>query len=145
MALLALCSRRLLLLQFAAAVDKADVQWCTPQIGCVFFVKQVEADQPQFALLTGENIDAAALFIAIRTVSPQTLIIICLTTDTALNAGLWAKLDTLDFDSLCTLEELSDCLLRHKSGKVFRSSLLQRYVGYETITTLPGWNELTPT
>ncbi|MCX6215437.1 helix-turn-helix transcriptional regulator [Spirosoma sp.] len=57
---------------------------------------------------------------------------------------LWAILDNLEFDVLCSLDELTDCLLTLKAGRFYQSSLLETHSGYQAKEPLPGWHELTP-
>ncbi|GAB2581713.1 helix-turn-helix domain-containing protein [Spirosoma areae] len=110
----------------------------------MLFQKRVAAGLPRFALITNENLENPALFTNIRAISSGTSIIVCLTSESVLTKSLWAVLDNLEFDVLCTVDELTDCLLTLKAGRFYHSSLLQTHSGYELTETFPGWHDLTP-
>lgn len=144
MLLTALCHRRLIVLKIAAAADKAGFEWQTAQTDLSLFQECVETEQPGFALITDDDLDDPTLFTNIRTASPHTSIIVSLTPETSLCKSLWAVLNNLEFDILCTFDELTDCLLTLKAGRFYESSLLSTISEYETKESLPGWHELTP-
>ncbi|MCC5612830.1 LuxR C-terminal-related transcriptional regulator [Nostoc sp. CHAB 5834] len=144
MSLLALCHRRLLTFKIAAATAKAALHWRVPQTNSQLFQEQIVSHTPDFALITGDYLDDARLFTTIRAVSPHTLIVVCLPSETTMDNHMWAVLDNLEFDVLCTVDELTDCLLTLKAGQFYPSSLLQTQAGYLATEPLPGYHDLTP-
>lgn len=144
MSLIALCIRRSILLRMAAATDKADLHWQTAQTNPILFQERIAIEQPRFALITNENLNDPALFTNVRTASPQTIIVVCLILETSMSKSLWAVLDSLEFDVVCTLEELTDCLLSLKAGRFYQSYLIQPNSVSATNSVLPGWYDLTP-
>ncbi len=144
MSLIALCPRRSTVLKIVAATDKAGLNWQTPQTNPLLFQERVATVRPRFALITNEALENPTLFTNTRNISPQTSIIVCLTPETTMSKCLWAVLDNLEFDVLCTVNELTDCLLTLKAGRFYHSALLQTHSGYQPKETLSGWHELTP-
>lgn len=143
MLLTTLCRRRSLFLLFAAATDKAGLGWQTPQSNPAGLLEQVAADKPRFALITDEHLDNPTLFTDLRAVSSDTAIVVCLGLEISMGKGLWPILDNLEFDALCTLPELTNCLLTLKDGRFFHSSLLETHSDYHTPEPFPGLKELT--
>ena len=45
---------------------------------------------------------------------------------------------------LCTVDELTDCLLTLIAGRFYKSSLLQTSSGHDLKEILPGYLDLTP-
>ncbi len=144
MSLLALCHRRLALLKIAAATDQATLNWQTSPTNLPLFQEQVQTKQPGFVLITNEHLNDPTLFTSIRAASPHTYIVVCLIQEMVMDNHLWAVLDNLEFDVLCTIDELTDCLLALKAGRFYQSSLLKTQTGYATKEPLPGYHELTP-
>lgn len=144
MSLLALCHRRSILLKIAAATDKAALSWRTAQIDVSLFKAQIVIQQPGFVLITNDSLEDPTLFTAIRATSPQSYIVVCLTRGIVMDKRIWTVLDNLEFDVLCTLDELADCLLTLKAGHFYQSSLLETHSGFQPKEPLPGWHELTP-
>lgn len=144
MLLIALCNRRSVVLKIAAAADTTGLTWQPSQTSSVSFGERIKAGQPYVAVLTTENLDDAALFARIRADSPQTFIVVCQTTNAGIDKPLWAVLDRLDFDVLCTLDELTDCLLALKAGRFYQSVLLRAHSGHTASESLDGWHDLTP-
>ncbi|SOD79458.1 LuxR C-terminal-related transcriptional regulator [Spirosoma fluviale] len=144
MSLLALCHRRSTVLKIAAAVDEAALNWRIPPTTIRLFQEQIVAQSPGFALISNDHLEDPALFTTIRAASPNTYIVVCLIPETVMTNTLWAVLDNLEFDVLCTLDELADCLITLKAGRFYKSSLLQTQTGYTIKEPLPGFHELTP-
>ncbi|RYC71854.1 MULTISPECIES: helix-turn-helix transcriptional regulator [Spirosoma] len=144
MSLIALCSRRLLTLQISAASDAAALIWRTPQTNAVVFRQRVSTEQPRFALITQDYLQDAPLFTDLRAGSPETLLIVCLEISSVMTKPLWKLLDNLEFDVLCTVPELTDCLVTLKAGRFFQSTLLQTAATYSINEPFPGWHSLSP-
>jgi|GEM_PF-6584207 len=143
MSLLALCQRRSLVLQISAATDQAGLNWRVLLAQSDGIEKRVATELPRFTLITPDYLADKTLLTRIRLASPQTFIVLCLPPETNPNSALWEWLDELDFDVLCTLDELAECLQTLKAGRFFRSSLLPNAASRGKSPMLPGWQELT--
>jgi DNA-binding NarL/FixJ family response regulator len=146
MKLASLSTRRIIALAISGAIETAGLSEHTHQAGPNQFLAILPTRQPDGVILTGEFITDPPLFAQIRQTSPTAKIILCLLPDsTEPSEALWPSLDKLDFDVLCYLDELSDCLTTLKSGHFFSSSFLKTLpTGPKKKETLPGFNELTP-
>ncbi|MEZ0487352.1 helix-turn-helix transcriptional regulator [Fibrella aquatica] len=143
MSLAALCPRQSTALLIMAASDEAGLHCRKSQTETRPFVDDLITTQSRFALVTHNYLNDAALFAQIRTATPQTQIVICLTDDTLTPTCLWALMDELDFDVVCTLPELTACLQTLSNDRFYKSSLLQPTGSDKTAGTLPGFAELT--
>ncbi|GAB3575259.1 hypothetical protein GCM10027578_39160 [Spirosoma luteolum] len=143
MNIVTLCSRRSIALRLAAASDNAGLNWPITQFNLTLFRERVAVEKPRFVLVANEHLEDPSLFTTIRESSPQTAIIVCLTPDTDTSLCLWTMLDHLEFDVLCTVDELTDCLLTLKAGRFYQSSLLQTHSVVIAREMLPGWQCLT--
>ena len=141
----ALCNRRTIVLQIAASTDKAGLKWRGGHSSTANLLECVLDDKPQFTLVTDGYLNNPTLFTDLRVTSPNTLIIICLTPEVTIDTYMWATLDGLNFDMLCTLAELPECLTVAKESRFFHSSLLATQLTYIHTNTICGWNELTST
>ena len=126
-----------------AASDEAGLQWRKPQTEAQAFVDGIATTQPRFALVTHDYYGESALFTQVRAASPQTQLILCVTTDTPEPQSLRTLIDAVDFDVLCTLPELTCCLQTLVSGRYYTSSLLKATPANTPIATLPGFADLT--
>lgn len=142
MQLIALCNRRSVALQISAATDQASMSWQRPQPDTLAFQQQLIAEKPLFAVITDDYLTDTALFTGVRTVSPETLIVVCLST--SLPQDGWKVLDALVFDALCTVTELKDCLLMLKTGRFYQSSLLNVRAIDQYKEPFTGWSDLSP-
>ncbi|MBO0949532.1 helix-turn-helix domain-containing protein [Fibrella forsythiae] len=143
MSLAALCPRKSIALLIMAASDEVGIQWRNPQSEAHRFIDGLATAQPRFALITQDYLRDPTLFTHIRAASPQTQIVICLTSDELTPQALWALIDELEFDVICTLPELTACLQTLISGRFYKSSLLQVTAIDKAAVTFPGFAALT--
>ena len=59
-------------------------------------------------------------------------------------SNLWPLLDTLTFDVLCSLDELTNCLTTLQAGHFYKSALMVTLPAFQKKETLPGFSELSP-
>ncbi|AUD04907.1 helix-turn-helix domain-containing protein [Spirosoma pollinicola] len=143
MAPILLCRRRLTAMLLTSSTKQAGLNGYA-HLSETDFIAQALATKPQFAILTHEYLEQAALFAELRQRSPHTHIVLCvLPNASAINDRLWPYLDTIEVDSICTLDELTDCLRSLVADGFYTSTLLATYTLSRAQELFPGWQELT--
>jgi DNA-binding NarL/FixJ family response regulator len=145
MNLAALCQRRSMLLIALAAIQSAGVNCALSHTNPTIFFAKLAAEQPNSILITSESLDDPNILVDIRRTVPNAQLILCLLPD-AVNSidSFWAVLDDLGIDTLCQLDELTNCLITLETGHFYKSALLATHPIYHKKETLPGWNEVKP-
>ncbi|AQG77920.1 helix-turn-helix domain-containing protein [Spirosoma montaniterrae] len=145
MSLITFCHRRILSLQIGALAQEAGLNWRISQADPVAFRAQIKASPPRFALITHDHLTDPMLFTDIRANSPNTLIVVCLTAEVKTTPQLWQTLDNQEFDALCRFNELVDCLITLKAGRVYCSTLFKDRPDEQPDEPFPGWGTLSLT
>ncbi len=144
MNLTALCPRRTTLLTVLANIESAGLAVRQGYTQPDLFLEKLTAEQPHYALLTSESLSSLHLLEQMKRAAPNCQLILCLLPDAvATIGGLWPMLDTLDFDVLCSFDELPICLTTLKAGHHYTTSLLATSPVYQKKETLSGFNKLT--
>lgn len=140
---LALCRHRLTTMLLTSAIHQAGLSGHAHSKEINFWA-QLRTEKPHFAILTNEHLDKSALISTLRSYSPNTQVILCVLPNALPPERLWPLLNAADIDTICTINELTDCLRNLVAGDSFVSSLLTTYSVYNTRESLPGWHDLTP-
>lgn len=143
MSFVILCTRRSVALSIRAVAAEVGLQWQASEVEPDRFIRHLEANKPLFAVITEHHLDNLALFEALDKVSPQTVVLVCVTDTDSDPTQLLATIDKLDIDELCTLPELMSCLAALTKGSYFRSGLLPAIATGKRTGTLPGFADLT--
>ena len=78
----------------------------------------------------------------IRRSSPNTQIVVCILPNKTTGDKIWQLIDTLEIDMLCTLAELTPCLITLQEGRFYRSSLLDTHPAFSVSESFVGWHDL---
>ena len=140
---LSLCRHRLTTMLLTSAIHQAGLSGYAHSEEINFWA-QLRTAKPRFAILTNEYLNKSTLFTDLRCDSPNTHIIICILPNAPTPDRLWPLLNTADVDSICTMNELTDCLRSVVAGSHFISAFLTTYSAYNISESLPGWQDLTP-
>lgn len=143
MTLHAFCQHRSSLLMVSAAIESAGVTWKQPQTNPNLFLTNLATEQPCCILITTDNQSDPYLFAEARRIVPDSRIVFCLSNSENTIATLWPLLDALEFDVLCQLHELTNCLTVLKANRFYKSSLLATHPTYQIKEPLPGWQTIT--
>lgn len=140
-----LCLRRSTLLLVSDALEAAGFMGKYPQSNPNRFLTNLSTEQPHYVLITSEYLNNPPLFEEAKRIAPKAQLILCLLQDAvATIGGLWPMLDILDFDALCSLDELTNCLTTLKAGHFYKSALMATLPVFQKKETLPGFSELSP-
>ena len=142
MASIVICSSRSTTLLLASAAHAAGLSLPDTHTNADEFLKRIASNHPQFALLTNECLDTPELLTDIRQSNQTTKIVVCILPGTVTDVRVWQIIDTLEIDVLCTLPELTDCLLALQTGKFYRSSLIATHPAFVAKEAFPGWHDL---
>ncbi len=144
MNLTALCSRRTTLLTVLDSIELAGLTVRQGYTQPDLFLEKLTAEQPHYALLTSESLSSLHMLEKMKQAAPNCQLILCLLPDAvATIGGLWPMLDTLDFDVLCSFDELPKCLTTLKAGHHYTTSMLVTSPVFQKKETLPGFDKLT--
>ena len=116
--------------------------WHNHQTDTNEFLKRIASDHPHFALLTNDYIDTLDFLTNIRLTSPDTRIIVCVLPNFILTNNVWKVVDKLALDMLCTLSELTDCLILLQKNQFYRSALMTIHPAFASKEAFPGWHSL---
>lgn len=144
MSLLLVSHRRSVLLNLIAAADEVALSWQTPQLDLFAGIVSATSWQPDTVLITSEHLADSALVARLKVAYPNSLRLLCILPDWPQRESLWETLDKLAFDTVCTLSELTACLLALKAGLFYKSALLTSLPDCQYTKYLLGWHELTP-
>ncbi len=139
----AFCQHRSTLLMVSAAIESAGVTWKQPQTNPNLFLTNLATEQPCCILITTDNPNDPHLFAEARRIAPNARIVFCLSSDVNTVDTLWPILDALEFDVLCQLHELTNCLTALKADRFYKSALLTTHPAYHKKESLPGWHTIT--
>ena len=87
------------------------------------FLMGLSTQQPHYVLITSEYLNDPSLFEEAKRAAPTAQLILCLLPNAVETiANLWPVLDTLEFDVLCSLPDLTNCLTTLQAGHFYKSA-----------------------
>ena len=143
MSLVVNCPNRQNAFLLTLAIEAAGLSKPSSSSSLSEFLTQIAYSHPRFALLTQESIDEPSVFSTIRQSSPETSIVVCWLNEVIAPNNVWETMNSLDLDMLCTLPELTDCLITLQQGRLYRSSLWSAHPALRTKEIFVGWQDLT--